>query len=301
MKKALKVLVIVLVVLIAIVWIAVVVAGGKTIELAVNQGGPAILNVPVTLEEAEFRPLRGLVRLQGLHIGNPEGFKSDGLFDLYGMRIKLDPASLLTDTIHIEAIQIDEPHITYELALGQSNIGALLKHLEGDTEEEAEDTEEPAEKKDEKPGKKVIIDKIVIAGARVKVASTLTAGVGASIPLGTITVTDIGKEKGGTTFAEAVRKVFGALGGAVKSAVVGVGGAVGDAASAVGEAGVGAAKAVGEAGVETAKAVGDAGAAAVDTATDAAKAVGQEATDLVKGVGDILGKPFKKDEEKKDE
>jgi len=296
MKKALKVIGILLLVVVIGLWIALVVVGGRTIKTAVNTAGPKVLKVPVTLADAEFRPFSGLIRLEGLHIGNPEGFKSDGIFDLGSIRVELEPRSLLSDTIHIKTIFIDKPQVTYELALGKSNVGALIEALEGEPKAEEPKSDEkpaPAEPQDEaKPKVKVIIDEIVIEGGRLTLASTLTGGTGAPIPLPKITLRDIGKEEQGTTVGEVFKKILGAIGGAATSSV----GAIGDALKGGGEAVVDAGKAVGGATADAAKAVGegtvDAAKAVGEGAADAAKAVGEGAGNLIKGAGNLITAPF---------
>ncbi|OGV78282.1 MAG: hypothetical protein A2340_08690 [Lentisphaerae bacterium RIFOXYB12_FULL_60_10] len=299
MKKTLKVIGIILIVIVVVLWIALVMLGGRTIKAVVNTAGPAFMKVPVTLADAEFRPFRGLIHLQGLHVGNPEGFKSDGVFDLGGIRIQLDPGSLLTDTIHIESIRIDDPVITYDLAFGKSNLGVLLKQLESAS---TSDAGKPAASS----GKKVIIDELIISGARLRLSSTLIGGAGAPIPLPVIVLRDIGKEKDGATIAEVIAGIVRAIVNVVTQVVTGLGGfikdgviMVGDAGAAalgtvgkVGSAAVGAVGAVGGAAVD---AVGTVGGAAVDTASGAVKAVGEGAGNLIKGAGNLLSRPFKSD------
>jgi len=56
-------------------------------------------------------------------VGNPEGFKTESVFQLNQIRVILDPKSLLTNRIHIREILIDAPEITYEVGLSGSNIG----------------------------------------------------------------------------------------------------------------------------------------------------------------------------------
>lgn len=219
--------------------IALMVAGGHMIKTAVNTAGPALLGVPVTLADAEFRPLRGLLRLEGLHVGNPEGFTSPGLFDLDRMEIRLRPGSLFSDTIRVTRIEIAAPVITYELGLGRSNIGALIEQLGGEPagEETPGGAGEPEKEGEEPKGKKVVIDELVIRGARVKVSAVATGGLGAPIPLPPITLRDIGKDSGGATPIEVIRDVFTAIGHSVTSVVTGAGKLVGDGVDAVGDAG----------------------------------------------------------------
>jgi len=297
MKKAVKILIGILVV-IAIVLVAAELSLDKVILKGFNTAAPAALGVPVTLADASLSLVKGEAALEGLHIGNPEGFKTDGLFDLASVSVKLDNASLLTDTIIIREIAIDGMVLTYEKGLMNSNLGALIDQLSAGKDEDADEEKEEAEEEkadaqDEKPGKKVIIEKLTITGSKMNVsitgAAALTGGGAIPIPLPPITLTDLGKEKEGVTVVEAVQDVLKAILGAAGSAITGAGHLLGDGAKALGDG----AWAVGEGTVDAGKAVvggaADAGKAVVGGAADAGKAV-------VGGVGDALKSvnPFKK-------
>lgn len=272
MKTLLKILAGILVVLVLLA-IPLLIWLDAAVVKAFNAGAPAALGVPATLQKASFRPLRGKAALAGLHIGNPKGYKTDGLLDLASVSVDLDTSSLLTDTIVIEKIAIDGLVVTYEKGLLNSNLGALLESLSADKEEpkEGEPTEEPAAA--EKPGKKVVIQKLTIADSKmmfsVTGAAALTGGAAIPIPLPAITLTDLGQEKEGVTVVEAIRHVLTAIAGATGTAIAGSGKllgqgveAVGDGAWAVGEGAVDAGKAVvggvGEAGKAVADGVGNA-------------------------------------------
>lgn len=297
MKKAVKILVGILVV-IAIVLVVAELSLDRVILKGFNTAAPSALGVPATLQDASLSLFKGEAALEGLHIGNPEGFKTDGLFDLASVSVKLDNASLLTDTIIIREIAIDGMVLTYEKGLLNSNLGALIDQLSAGKDEDAEDEKEEAEEEkadteDDKPGKKVVIEKLTITGSKMNVsitgAAALTGGGAIPIPLPPITLTDLGKEKEGVTVVEAVQDVLKAILGAAGSAITGAGHLLGDGAKALGDG----AWAVGEGTVDAGKAVVggtvDAGKAVVGGAADAGKAV-------VGGVGDALKSvnPFKK-------
>ena len=282
MKKLIKIaggLVVVLVALFAALELSL----DKLVLKGVNAAAPAALGVPVTLQDASISLLRGKAALQGLHIGNPEGFKTDGLFDLGSIAVDIDNSTLLSDTIVIKEIAIDGLALTYEKGLLDSNLGALIEQLSAGAEKEAPEAgeaEEPTEPQDatEKPAKKVVIEKLSITGSRMNFsitgAAALTGGGAIPLPLPPITLTDLGKEKEGITFVEAIQEVLQAIAGAAGTAIAGAGNLVGDAGKAVGEG----AMDVGEGAVEAGKVVGGA-------ALDAGKAVG----DALKNVN-----PFKK-------
>ena len=116
------------------------------------------------------------------------------------------------------------------------------------------------------PDRKVVIEQVVITGGRMNVsvtgAAALTGGGYLPIPLPTITLSDVGKEKEGVTLVEAIRYVLVAIAKTTGTALAGSAKLLGHGAEAVGDG----AWAVGEGTV-------DAGKAVVEGAGDALKAI----------------------------
>ncbi|MBN1269849.1 MAG: hypothetical protein JXB04_09690 [Kiritimatiellae bacterium] len=315
--KWFKIAIIALVVLLAVILIVASFFLGSIIKTGVETGGPAVLGVPVTLEKASVSPLRGRANLKELVIGNPEGFKSPHLFKLGELTVLMDMASLASDTIVIKKIQITGPDISYEKSLKTSNIGQLLKNLEG---EEKPAEEKPKEEEKEEPppekaegGKKVVIEDFLLEGGKIHLSATLTGGKAIMIPLPPVHMTDIGKDSGGASPKEIITTVFSTVLGSVTKAVgasvefVGdgvkmVGGAATEAVGAAGDAALkgaevagDAAKKTGEAAMKGAQAVSGAAAEGVDKAGDAAKKVGSAVGGgAKKAVGGVTGL-FKKE------
>ena len=312
MKKVLTVsLILFLLVLVAIVMM-VNSFGGKLIQKVVNVSGPAALGVPVSLEKADFHLLRGNVFLKGLKVGNPEGFKTDNLFELDSLEVDLDTRALLSGVVHIRKIIVDAPKITYERGLTSSNLSDLLDSLEakpGAEEKPSDETEAESTSKEDtakESSTKVLIDELAITGARLKVSLTVAQGLSAPVPLPPIILKDIGKESNGVTFMEVIRMVLRSIVGSVTGVLKGSAALVGDGAALVGD-GV---MAVGGVGVDGVKAVGKGAAVVGGAAVDGAAAVGGAAADGAKAVGgavvggasavaDGIGSLFKSD--KRDE
>ncbi len=274
MKKIVRTVLTVLVVAVLAAVIGVAIFGGSIVRKAVNTSGPKLLGVPVTLKDAKFSLLQGHVRLTGLHIGNPEGFKTGSLFDVGTIEVKIDTASLLTDTIVIEKVLIEAPEITFERGLKQSNFGALIAKLGGKEGEKPEPQPDAKPAPDSKPGKKVVIDELTVSGGKVKLSVTAAMGFSAPVALSTISMKDIGRDSGtrGMGVADVVRLILGTV---FKSVIEAVGG--------VGEVAVDGVKAVGGIAVDGVSAVGGA-------AVQGVSAVGGAAAGAVKGLGGGVGK-----------
>ncbi len=303
MKKILAVVVGLIILLVLVVGALLLSLNGVVLK-TVNGAAPALLGVPVTLRHADISLLQGRATLQELHVGNPEGFKTDGLLDLGSLSVHIDNSTLLSDTIVIREILIDGLVVTYEQGLLGNNLGALLEQLSAGKDEPSPKDAPPAPQDDGTPAKKVVIEKLSITGSRMNVsltgAAALTGGGTIPIPLPPITLTDLGKEKDGLTLPEAIREILGAISGAATTAISGAGQLLGDAGKALGQG----ALAVGEGALDAGQAVVggtvDAGKAVVGGTVDAGKAVVGGAADagkaLVGGASDALKSinPFKK-------
>ena len=279
---------------------------GFAIRNGAKAAGPAAIGTPISIGSTHFRPLSGIVELGGLVVGAPEGFKAN-VFEMDSFRVVFEPKSLLSDTILIKEIVIADPVVSYELSGLNHNIGAILKKLEG----AGDKADKPEEEADGKPGKKVVIERFVFKGAKIRIASTALGGKGAVIPMPAIELHDIGKKSGGATSLEVLAEVLGSVAqgvlGAVKDAAFALGGMAVESIGAIGGAALGAADAAGKTAVKAAGAVGDAaiatagaaGSATLDAAgavggaaVDAAGAVGGAAIGGVKAVGGAIGGIF---------
>ncbi len=271
LKKVLIGIGIVLVVLVA----GVALFLGPIIKTSVKTIGPQVAGVEMTLEKASVNLLTGNVKLKGLIIGNPEGFKTPSLMELGQFVLDLDMGSLLTDTIVIKKIHIDSPQITYEQALRSSNFSALLKNLEPDEKAPAEEPEEKVATEKKAPAKKVVIEDFLFENGKVNVSITLAGGQQLTVPLATIHLENIGKASDGASITEVINEVFGAISKSVASAVAASGDLAGDALK-------GASDLIGDALKGTGDLIKDPS-KSVDAVKDAGSA-------LKKGLGGLLGK-----------
>ncbi len=247
---------------------------GPIIKTSVETIGPQVAGVEMTLEKAGINLLTGNVKLKGLIIGNPEGFKTPSLMELGQFVVDLDMGSLLTDTIVIKKIHIDSPQITYEQALRSSNFSTLLKNLAPDEKAPAEEPEEKVAKK-KAAAKKVVIEDFLFENGKVNVSITLAGGKQLTVPLATIHLEDIGKETDGASITEVVTEVFGAISKSVASAVTASGDLAGDALKGTSDLAGDALKGTGDLIKDPTK--------SVDAVKDAGSA-------LKKGLGGLLGK-----------
>ena len=207
-----------------LVWTVVILAGLLTALIlflspiaskAVKVAVPSVLGTEASLGGLTFNPFTGNVCLKEFHLQNPvsKGFSSNDCFSVAKIFVGLDLPSLATDKIHIRKIEIVAPKIRYELKGFDANLTALTANL--DKPANAEKSKEPKveEVKDgpAKNPKRVVIDEVILDGAKVEMATILTAGTAVPLALPRIRVTDIGKEREGASIGEAISKVLNAV------------------------------------------------------------------------------------------
>lgn len=183
---------------------------GSIVKAGVTSVGPRLTGTKVELAGATISPLSGTGTLTGFLVGNPEGWNSDRAFYLGKVHLDIEPRSLLSDTIVIEEVVIDEPHFVYETKIVSSNIKELLNHIEKMTGGGQASTP-PGEG----PAKKIILKKFVLQNGNV----TLGAGTAAlNVPMPALTLTDLGVKEGGLTPAELSQAILSQVLGNVVSA-----------------------------------------------------------------------------------
>ncbi|MBR1587834.1 MAG: AsmA family protein [Kiritimatiellae bacterium] len=278
MKKALKILLwtvggllaLVLVLVLAIpLWL------GPAVTTVANKVAPEYTGTPFSLDGVSINPYTGKYRVTRLTLGNPAGYPVPTAFSVSSVFVDVEMPSLFSDTIHIREIRIDDPYVSYVSNEGTNNfewIGAHVKEKIGPQEEKAE----PKEEREEGPGKKVVIDKITVAGTRVKLK------IMPEMPIPTITLTDIGKDNGGATWEE--------VGKAVSDAVMKAMSSIGEGlASALGALGDGASQVVGGATNLLGNVAGALGGATTNLLGGASDALGGATSNLLGGASGALG------------
>ena len=224
MKKFKKLLV-VLGILAALAVVALVIlylSLGRIVKAGIETVGSKATQCHITVDSVSLAPLRGKLRIHGLVVGNPEGFKSDSAFKLGDISVSLKPGSFFSDTIVIEDVTVDKPQFTYEIAVGKTNIGQILHNVEAISGPAAE--KKPEEKTAPPPdesGKSVELDHLLVDKGSVRLSATILQGKAVTIPLTRIEIRDIGKKKGRKqspteVVAEVLKKILGSVVDVVK-------------------------------------------------------------------------------------
>lgn len=181
--------------------------GASALNNGVKRGvetiGPRVTQTSVTLDSVNLSPFSGNGTLKGLNVGNPEGFKSEHIFALGQIDIQVDVGTVFSDKIIIDEIHIRQPGISYEKTLTGSNVKELQKNIEAFTGTGDPAAPEPAPETGAK--KQVVIRKLIIEEGTIYVGAL---GVGQTVKLPLIEMSDIGEGGENITMAEAIDLVL---------------------------------------------------------------------------------------------
>ena len=191
----------------------------KGIKSGVETYGPRVTQTPVTLEDVQLSILSGSGMLKGLHVGNPEGYKSENIFALGQIDLKVNTRSVFSNKIIIDHIIIKRPAMSYEKKLTTSNLKKLLENIEQFTGPSSEPEAETAEEEKAGTKKQVIIKKLLIEDGTIYVGAL---GIGQTVPLPRIEMENIGEDGNEMTMPEVIdlvlSKVLQSIGPAIASA-----------------------------------------------------------------------------------
>jgi hypothetical protein len=201
---------------------------GSIVKAGVDRFAPSITQTPVRLDGASLSPLSGSGTLSGLFIGNPKGWSGDKALFFKKIHIKVVPKSLFSDCIVLSDVSVDGPDFVYETRFVASNIGELLKNIQGSSGGSA-----PADRPVSKQGKplRFIVQHFSLTHGKVTVGIGPTA---ITLPMPPLTLNDVGTREGGISPAELslalMRSVTGGIVTATTSAAEKIGSTMGAAA-----------------------------------------------------------------------
>lgn len=240
----------------------------KGVKKGVESVGPRVTQTSVTLDAVNLSPFSGKGTLTGLNVGNPEGYKSENIFELGQIDIQVDTGTILSDKIIIDKIHIRQPAISYEKTLSGSNVKELQKNIEAFTGPSDPAAPDPAP--DAGAKKQVVIRKLIIEDGTIYVGAL---GIGQTVSLPRIEMEDIGEEGDNITLAEAIDMVLTKVLGNIGSALTGVGEMGTQAAEAIKTQGLEKLDLTKEKAGDAASKAGEAAGDAVDKASEGIKSL----------------------------
>ena len=180
-----------LVVILLLLAVAAFFFGESALKTGVETGATKALDVGVSLDSISLKPFAGQAGIRNLVVDNPPGYQHDNLLALGAADVALDLGSLLSNTVTIDSINLDNTTVTLEQKGLTNNLKEILERVK-----KASPSEEPTTEQ-ETPGKKLHVNTLDITNTTVNVkllpvpgrADTLT------LKLTPIHLEDLGNDK----------------------------------------------------------------------------------------------------------
>jgi hypothetical protein len=212
-KKIILWLVVGVLVLIVIGVVAVGFSLDKIVKTGIETVGPKITQTKLTVDSVNLSLLGGSAGINGLVVGNPDGFKTAQAISVGKAAVSIVPRSIMADKIIIHSVEVHAAEITFEgNPFGANNLKKILDNVNEMAGANASAKPETnAAGKSTGASKKLQVDDFLIAGAKVRAAVTGIPGV--EVKEITVTIPDIhfsnlGQGPEGITAAELTRKVL---------------------------------------------------------------------------------------------
>lgn len=132
-KRILWLVAAILVVVPAALVIAMLVWMNSIVKIGFERGGQRMLGVPATLADADVSILRERVALEGLTVGNPEGFSTPVFVRIGRLVVAANALALLKNEVHVREITLESPELTLEITPDRrSNVKEIMARLQGE-------------------------------------------------------------------------------------------------------------------------------------------------------------------------
>jgi hypothetical protein len=191
MKTAGKLLLRILIVIVVIIIAGIIVfllVGNSLIRMGIEKGASSALKVPVELGSVSVHPFASKVELQNLVVHNPAGYEIPTLLKLGDGRVKVDIGSLMSDTVDIDYVILDNVDLSIEQKGLSTNLNDIIKSLPK--------TPEQAQAQEKAPGKKLRIKTLEINNVNVtaKLLPIPGKATQVTLKLAPIKMTDLGSD-----------------------------------------------------------------------------------------------------------
>lgn len=212
MKRAVKILLGVVGVIIVLVVVAVIVVAlniDRIVKKGVETYGPQMTKVEVKLDAVHVGLLTGSASIKGLTVGNPPGYKSPQAIGVGEASVGIQPSSILSPKIIVRSVKVEAPHVTFEGGLNQNNLTTIRDNVNSSADKGGP----PPQKGAPQPEKKYEVDDFLISGAKVDgTLKVLNRDVTIpNITLPDIHLTGLGTGPEGITAAQLSKRVINEL------------------------------------------------------------------------------------------
>jgi hypothetical protein len=194
---------------------------GNIIKTAAETIGPKATGTELKLDSVYFNVFSGNVSISGAVIKNPKGYDTQNAFELGHFNVSISLASLISDKLVVENIEIHNMKVTYEQALTTNNISEIKANVDkfGGKIENTNESEVGEKPKGEST--KLQVDNILIEDTQVSL-SAKGLGAEATVTVPKIHIKNLGTEGEGITLEELLVTLMNAIAEGITTAATSI-------------------------------------------------------------------------------
>ena len=170
------------------------------IEAAAEELLTRAVGTEVTIESIDVALADGELSILGLTVANPAGFHTPHALEAREVRVAMELASLLEDTVVVREIVVEKPILAYEIGPEGSNLEALQRNAEsfaGSGKGTSGDA----------PTRRILIENLHVRGGRVAASAVFLEGKSWKVPLPDIHLRNLSSGEGGLAAGGIVKEV----------------------------------------------------------------------------------------------
>ncbi|MGK7369673.1 MAG: DUF748 domain-containing protein [Candidatus Halalkalibacterium sp. M3_1C_030] len=164
------------------------------VKSGIESTGTEMMQTQVMVESVSISPFSGSGTIEGLRVKNPEGFESDYAIVIESFDMSLNVASILSDTIIVNEIEIDQPALSVIQKVPENNLRMLMNNLDESMGEESASSTG------------MIIEHLIVKNGQVSVTPNIGGERSAVVKMGNIELQNVGKQ-GSSSTAKVIREV----------------------------------------------------------------------------------------------
>jgi hypothetical protein len=239
MKWLIRITVALVLIIAAVLWL-VFSQFDRFVKMGIEQGGPQVLQTTVKVEKVSLSAMSATGTINGLEIGNPQGFEGPLALRIGEAEMALDTAQSQQGKIVIKHLRINEPEIHLEAGKGITNLKQIARNAEefaakaSESVKAAGGTASAGEGQQEKKIK-LQVNELTVTRAKLSASAGLLPGAAVNMTLPDIRLTNLGSGPDGISPAALTAEVLKVL--STEATKAGVGGTLGKLLQGEGGAG----------------------------------------------------------------
>src|ERR1035438_10430979 len=155
----------IVIVIVVLVVVGAIVVGshlGDIVKSGLETVGPKVTQTSLKVDTVSVSLLGGSAGVNGLVLGNPEGYKAPSSISIGKAAVSLSPGSILSDKIVVRSVEVHDAEITFEgNQLGANNLAKIMDNVNALTpaaDKAATNAPAAAAPGEKKPAKKLEVD-----------------------------------------------------------------------------------------------------------------------------------------------